>query len=81
MIDESGEFIWGLLRAAVVLTIVAIFFGVVANTGLAPQPGDPFYVAWLDVTQYGWRALLLVIPGLGAAAYVVLQLLPDSGRF
>lgn len=79
MMGEVGDFLWRLLGGILVLVIVAVFFGAVANTGLAPEPGDPFYFTWLDVTRYGWQALIWLVPGVGAAAYVVLKLLPDSG--
>lgn len=79
--DEIFEFLGNLFYAVVVIVVVAVFFGAVANTGLAPQPGDPFFPAWLDVTQYGWRSLILVIPGVGAAVYVVLSRFPDSDGF
>lgn len=79
--DEIFEFLRNLFHAVVAIVVVAVFFEAVANTGLAPQPGDPFFPAWLDVTQYGWRALILVIPGVGAAVYVVLSLFLDSGGF
>lgn len=81
MMDEIGEFIWRLLGATLVLVIVTVFFTTVVNTGLAPEPGDPFFPAWLDVTQYGWQALVWLVPGVGAAAYVVLRMIPDSGGF
>jgi molybdopterin biosynthesis enzyme len=79
--DEVGDFIWGLLGAVLVLVIVAVFVGTVANTGVAPQPGDPFFHAWLDMTRYGWQALVWIIPGVGAAAYVVLKLVEDASGF
>lgn len=63
------------------LIIFAVFIGTVVRVGLAPQPEDPFFPVWLDVTQYGWKALLIAVPGVGGAAYVVLRLLPDSGGF
>lgn len=81
MIDEIREFIGGLLGAVLFLVIFAILIATAVNIGLAPEPGDPFFPAWLDVTRYGWRALVLIIPGVGAAVYVVLGLLPDSGGF
>ncbi len=75
------EFLRNLVYAVVTIMIVMMFFGAVMDTGLAPQPGDPFFPAWLDATRYGLKALILVIPGVGAATYVVLCLLPDSGGF
>lgn len=81
MMGEIRDFLWGLLGIVVLLVIVAMLFEVVVITGLAPEPGDPFYVAWLDVTRYGWQALVWLVPGAGAAAYLVLKLLPDSGGF
>lgn len=81
MIGDVGDFLWRLLGGALVLVIAAVFCGAIASTGLAPQPGDPFFSPWLDATRYGWQSLLLIFPGIGAAAYLVLTLLPDSGGF
>ncbi|WP_207588514.1 hypothetical protein [Halomontanus rarus] len=72
-----GKFLYAVFVAAV----VAVVLNSIANSGLAPQPGDPFFPAWTDVTQYGWQALLWVIPGVGAAAYAVLRLTNGSGGF
>jgi hypothetical protein len=79
--DKICDFLRAFLYVSVAIVVVAAFFGTVANNGIAPQPGDPFFPAWLDITQYGWRALILVIPGVGAAGYLVISLFPDSGGF
>jgi len=79
--DKIFEFLRNLFYVSVAIVVVMLFFGTVANTGIAPQPGDPFFPAWLGVTQYGGRALILIIPGVGGAAYVVLSLFPDSDGF
>lgn len=76
---NEENFIWSLVYAGVVVVVLAMFFGAVASTGLAPEPGDPLYVAWLDVTQYGKSALILTIPGIGGALYILHEKL-NSGR-
>ncbi|QAY21975.1 hypothetical protein [Halorubrum ezzemoulense] len=79
--DKIFEFLRNLINAVVAVVVVAVFFGAVVNIGFAPQPGDPFFPAWLDITQYGWRALILVIPGVGTAAYMIFSLFQDSSGF
>jgi hypothetical protein len=81
MMDEIGELLWRLLGGVLILVIVAVFVENVANVGLAPQLGDPFFSAWHDVTHYGWQALIWIVPGVGAAAYVVLKLVEDASGF
>jgi len=75
---QIGEFLSRLVVGVTVLVIVAVFMGVVANTGLAPEPGDPFYTVWALTTQFGWQALVLVVPGVVGAAYVILEILDTS---
>jgi len=79
--DEIFKFLGNLVYAVVAVVVVAVFVGVVVNTGLAPEPGDPFYIAWLDVTQYGWQALVWIVPGIGAASYLILKLVEDVSGF
>ncbi|UVE49651.1 hypothetical protein KU306_12125 [Haloferax larsenii] len=74
------EYLKALLGGILVLIVVGTFITSVVSVGLAPQPGDPFYAAWAVLTQYGWQALLLVVPGAVGAAYVVFEML-DSGGF
>jgi len=78
--DQIGEFLSRLLGGVFVLVIVAVFIRTVGNTMLAPEPGDPFYTAWALITQFGWQALVLVVPGAAGAAYVIFEIL-DSGDF
>lgn len=75
--DEIREFLGELLGVVLLIAIIAALITVMLNYGLAPEPGDPFYFAWLDVTRYGWQTLILVIPGIGAAAYLVLKLVEE----
>jgi len=81
MMDGIGDFLSELGRAILYLIIVASFFTAIANLGLAPDAGSPFFPIWMDVTRYGWQALLLVIPGVGGAAYVVYELFLNSDGF
>jgi hypothetical protein len=81
MMDEVVDFVWRLLVGAFVLVVVVIFLATVANIGLAPEPGDPFFPAWLDVTRYGWQALIWIIPGIGAAGYLVIKLVEEESGF
>lgn len=81
MMGEIGDLMWGLLASVLVLLIITAFIGGIINTGLTPEPGDPFYIAWLDVTRYGLQALVWVVPGVGAAAYLVLKLADDMSGF
>lgn len=74
------EYLKAILGGVFVLIVIGTFMTSVASIGLAPRPGDPFYTAWTFVTQYGWQALLLVIPGTVGAAYVIMEIL-DSGGF
>jgi len=75
------QILGGILGGILVLLVFTEIFGTVAAVGFAPQPGDPFFPVWLDITRYGWKALLLVIPGVAAAASVVLRRLPSSNGF
>ena len=75
------QILWGILGGILVLVIFTEFLSTVTAVGLAPRPGDPFFPAWLDITRYGWKALLLVIPGAAAAASAVLRKLPTSNGF
>lgn len=77
---QIGDFLSRLLGGVFVLVTVGVFIRVVGNTVLAPEPGDPFYLAWAFATQYGWQALVLIVPGAAGATYVILQIL-DSGDF
>ncbi|WP_336036652.1 hypothetical protein [Halobacterium yunchengense] len=78
MTDEV-DFIWNLVYAGIFVVVIAVFFETVASTGLAPEPGDHFYVAWLDVTRYGEAAFALVIPGAAGALFILREKL-DGGR-
>lgn len=60
--DKIFELLGSILYAVVAVIAIAVFIGTVTNIGLASEPGDPFYVAWLDVTRYRWRALILIVP-------------------
>jgi len=79
--DEIRDFIWGLLGSILALWIIMALIGEVMKAGLTPDPGDPFYIAWLDVTRYGLQALIWVVPGVGAAAYLILKLTNDMTGF
>lgn len=81
MLGGFLEFGGKLLYGVFVLIVFGIVVSTIASVGLAPEPGDPFYPAWLDITRYGWEALILVVPGVVGAAYVILELLPDYGGF
>lgn len=74
------EYLKAFFGGILVLIVIGTFITSVVSVGLAPQPGDPFYVAWAFVTEYGWQALLLIGPGTVGAAYVVMEML-DSGGF
>ena len=72
-----GEILGGIL----ILVVFTELLDTVAAVGLTPQSGDPFFPAWVDITRYGWKALLLVIPGVAVAASAVLRRLPSSNGF
>lgn len=73
------EYLKDFLGGVFVLIVVGAFITSVVSIGLAPQPGDPFYATWAFVTQYGWQALLLVVPGTVGATYVIMEILDSEG--
>ena len=79
--DEMSDFLGRILHAVFIALVVLIALTTITNSNVAPQPGDPFFPAWLGVTQYGWQALLWVVPGAGTAAYVVLKVFAPSSGF
>lgn len=74
--NELGEFFKGLLGVVFMLIIFAMAVQILTDAGLAPQPGDSLYFVWRTVAHLGWEGLVLLVPGVGAAAYF---LFGDSG--
>jgi hypothetical protein len=76
--NDVIDYLRAFLAGVVVLVVIAVVLGTVTKMGLAPQPGEAFYVAWLDLNRYGSDSLFLVVPGVVGALAIIANLLSDE---
>lgn len=64
-LDGFGKLLAAIIGSTMFVLVVAVFINAIANLGLAPKPGDPFYPLWLSNLNLMDDILPKMVTGVG----------------